>query len=1234
MTTTIGAITSLPPAVHNYVNGFVTRQRRIDALRALGVALSFSAVWILWWALLDRFFQFPQNVRAALLGLNLIAIVIICWRPMRALLRREMSWPVVSMQIERRNPRFGERLLTITSELLSPSWHRGSPEMLDHLLQEVAVEASSDRPEKLLPLSLALRPWIVVLSLALVAAALSFIPWMDMPTLLLREMLPLANIRPATTTHLDVKPGNAEVIEGQPLRISVAPQRLGDSGITLRTSTDRRTWTSVAMPYASEGLYAFTIPSIDRDLNYEVAGGDARSETYFVTVLRRPVVTKYELEYAYPAYLNMTKQTVTNTSGAVDAPMGTEATLRITASEPLQSAVMVLGDERIVTEPGADPAVRQARFIVRSTAKYDLELVSSHNIPSAGPTGLPIRAIMDRPPVVRLQLPSSDARLHPRDSLAVPYQAADDYALASLDANVQVNGSALRGVSIPIGTNAREQDGTFNLDLSALNVEIGDVVTVTIDAEDRAGQRSSSQLLRVLVSPQTIGLKTANRIEEVRESARRAERMIAELDAALKTLESAASPTTGESQPDVTGTSRHLANAAEAGRLLTRSMLRAIRQSDTPLLTAALTRQIDTTALVTGRAEHLSSTVATDPATRAAQAQQLRALVELMRPTQQTLMTLGQGEAAQALLADRQNLAAAQRAVEQSGQPRSNGFRDAIEQAKKSIASGAAALNLNPAAPEFDAQLRERAEVAAQLARSQPSPDVVAMTKQWAAAANRAEMSLDSRLLLLAQAEALRPDAQFVWARDLQLASHAVQKLAGEPSATQPAAPREQQVAQAVEQLAKAHEAAKATPTAPASAESETAREKLRELAGESATAGEFQRNENATMDATAAAVSKKFDVAQRLDRGETSSNIPTTLPANSSGSPQQVLSDAQRLDELATLQKTLETETKSANSDIQARLAQQQDALADRIEEIRRKRSPELGEDSAGDFNSRNKAMAAVRAMQQRAAALPQQFADAQKAADAARQASAAAKVASGADKANAEAHAEAAERTATEAAKLVDPALANFMSSRLRQFEPETTAALAAIDAQLRPAMNAMQQALKAGDAAAANAASQAGAQAVQNVRSQLLGAHQALADRDPLAAAQWFARQSARALAQRDGNLQVAQVDQSNAAVALSRASDQLARESATARLAALPSMMGLFAPSSPYETAPQNNELLGFLPGLPALRDWTTLRARAPEELNVGSRESDPPGYQDALRVYFGAISKLRENTERR
>ena len=227
----------------------------------------------------------------------------------------------------------------------------------------------------------------------------------------------------------------------------------------------------------------------------------------------------------------------------------------------------------------------------------------------------------------------------------------------------------------------------------------------------------------------------------------------------------------------------------------------------------------------------------------------------------------------------------------------------------------------------------------------------------------------------------MRPDAQFVWARDLQLASHAIQRVMAEPSATQPSGPKEQQIAGAVETLAAARQAAAPGVAKAEPPQIEAARQQLRELAGENANAGIFQRNENAAMDATAAVVSKMFDIARQFDRRETTQPGATTAPANSSGSAQQSLSAAQQLDELSTLERALQETTAKAKSDPDGRIADEQDALADQIEKIRRERSPELGEDNAGDFNSRNKAMAAVRAMQQRAAALPQQFAEARQA-------------------------------------------------------------------------------------------------------------------------------------------------------------------------------------------------------------------------------------------------------------
>jgi len=36
----------------------------------------------------------------------------------------------------------------------------------------------------------------------------------------------------------------------------------------------------------------------------------------------------------------------------------------------------------------------------------------------------------------------------------------------------------------------------------------------------------------------------------------------------------------------------------------------------------------------------------------------------------------------------------------------------------------------------------------------------------------------------------------------------------------------------------------------------------------------------------------------------------------------------------------------------------------------------------------------------------------------------------------------------------------------------------------------------------------------------------------------------------------------------------------------------------------------------------------LRQRTPEQISAGSRENDPPGYEESLKAYFEALGKAR------
>jgi len=50
-------------------------------------------------------------------------------------------------------------------------------------------------------------------------------------------------------------------------------------------------------------------------------------------------------------------------------------------------------------------------------------------------------------------------------------------------------------------------------------------------------------------------------------------------------------------------------------------------------------------------------------------------------------------------------------------------------------------------------------------------------------------------------------------------------------------------------------------------------------------------------------------------------------------------------------------------------------------------------------------------------------------------------------------------------------------------------------------------------------------------------------------------------------------------------------------------------------------------------IPGVRQWGYLPKRQPEGLNAPIRDVDAPGYQEPLKLYFEALSKAQEKSEK-
>lgn len=488
----------LPAEISEYLRQFAVRRRWQSVVRSAGLAAVVTLAWGATCCAIDRFFAVTPALRSAALLANVLFVLAILARPVSALLRR-MDAPRTAIEVERRQPRFGQRLATLTSRVLGPPAWQGSSQLLAALTREVVEESRLHEPGRMLPWRPALRPWTVAALVAAALLALAQWSWLDLPTLARRYVSPWRDIRAVTSTRLRVTPGDTEVPEGGTLTIRVEAMRLVDVAPVLHVRSPGQPAHEQPMAAMPDGSFQARIAEIDRELRYEISGGDARSEVFEVGILPRPAITVFHVRYDYPPYTRLGVRAVTNTTGQIEAPAGTGVTLSIEATQPLKLAVMTIGGEAVRMSPAQDrPNVHAATFTVRDDQRYTIRMASDREVSGAFRGGM-IRAIPDRPPIVRLRSPTVGAA----GGVSVDYDAVDDYGLARLDAEMtltrQSGAMAQRTAPIAIAPGTRSAHGAFQPDLAALDAAAGDRLEVVVRAEDHAGQFDVSAPAAVIV---------------------------------------------------------------------------------------------------------------------------------------------------------------------------------------------------------------------------------------------------------------------------------------------------------------------------------------------------------------------------------------------------------------------------------------------------------------------------------------------------------------------------------------------------------------------------------------------------------------------------------------------------------------------------------------------------------------------------------------------------------------
>lgn len=1210
---------SLPPRAREKLLSFARRRRRFALLSAAMLAFAVGLALLLAVCLIDRLWPLSGVIRLVFLIANIVLVTAIAIRPLRQLLasrRRRLLRD--ALHLEALVPPLREQLITLASHDRKHS--APSPALVRELGREVDRALDLVNVTALIPARALRASLIPAASAALLALVLACWPWLDLRSLAARYILPLSDRPAVTTTRFTVEPGNSRLIVGQPLNIVVHAQHLGEGGVKLHIAGSERSdgsiETTVMMtPVTGEaGSFVYSIPSVQRDLSYVVSGGDARSPRYIVRALRPPGVLELRGTIHSPSYVHEGPQSFSSIDGKLDALRGSSIDLSIVACEPLRSAQIVLGgDRRIETQPTDQPNVRRATLAVDRNTTMRFELISHDGISGAGPPDARLRALTDRAPAARWDLlPSTELHVRPRDRLALAYEASDDVALASLAATVSVNGTQALALPLQLAPGARSADGTLQLPLARLDVEIGDALELRLEAVDGAGQVTRSGACRVFISPAADDLESRQRLAALGDAADAADEMVALCERARAAI---GEQQDSEGRGNDAAVPYTTAAAESAGRSI-ESMLRAIARTDDPGVAMALSRMIDTVqqrqSRLEGRGSNPAAVVDVDDAR--ATAREISAAARVLWQGDRAAQALAELEDAQAWEGSTTTTRPFAAATTQPTTQQTN--RRMINQLRRDARKAATDLGIElpttgPVGTLLNQKLRQRVEQVRAFAASQSQVDFDQASRAWVENAE-ARIGFSRRLLVGSRAEALSRRGDAAWARDLHLASRAAQRIDDTLAKTRPDLRGAFAVAMAAlkadHDLNLAPVKATGTQSSRIRSTAEDARRQMRSWADPSpATSPATRSSEMAALEANAATAAAAAAV-------RASSRVPSPSTITSSGDPpamgadvSQPVQHARALNELEQRQRQLRSQTTRRTLTTRPALADAQAALADDVARQARQ----------SDGSRSEKALQALREARRRLAQIESAIQPGPATASTTAPSTEAAK----------------------DAAKLAE---------ELRQSVPEAQAASRVVEKQLVPSLAAIQLEKNSaqpasgpstgapsgggtgGGASGATAESRA-QQAIQQTRRALTQAEQSVAAEAPLAAAALAARDAQLAMNQNDAAAdRAAHVAQDKAAALLAEARRQALAEAARDRLQEVPAFAAILRPAG----GASNN---AAVPGvahdgaaranvLP--REWGRLRERSGGDMNAPGAQPDPPEFQEALRAYFKALNQPR------
>ena len=309
--------------------------------------------------------------------------------------------------------------------------------------------------------------------------------------------------------EVSVEPGNTEVERGSSLLVVAGFTDALPADATLVCESASGVLDRIAMTKSlDDPIFGGRIPAVKEPVAYYVEFADQRTESYTVSVFDYPALVRADARLVYPDYTSL-EDTVIEDVRQISAVEGTELTLQCHLNKPVADARLVERDGTAI-ELSADGSggapLYVARFKLDKSRRLELQLRDEAGRTNKERYEFAINVLANKPPDLKLVLPSRDVQVSPLEEVELKANAWDDFGLRRVGVNYLAADGDVQDLVLAEAIEGKKRvEVQYLLAFEELKAQSDDLVSYHFWAEDVAPggaiRRTASDMFFAEVRP-------------------------------------------------------------------------------------------------------------------------------------------------------------------------------------------------------------------------------------------------------------------------------------------------------------------------------------------------------------------------------------------------------------------------------------------------------------------------------------------------------------------------------------------------------------------------------------------------------------------------------------------------------------------------------------------------------------------------------------------------------------